>query len=114
MSLSIIVIQFSHFTGISDGTIFAKNGPFPENDVYFLEQFHAHWGRSSLQGSEHLVDGHAYSGELHMVFWNTRYGNFKEAMNKKGGLAVLAVFLEEGETKQNELHEVIKGYQIEN
>jgi carbonic anhydrase len=96
-----------------DDPIFLKNGPFAEKDVYCLEQFHAHWGGSSLQGSEHLVDGHAYAAELHMVFWNIRYDNFKEASKKKGGLAVLAVFLEEGETRDNELHEVVQGYQIE-
>ena len=98
---------------MSDDAIFLKNGPFPETDVYCLEQFHAHWGGSSLQGSEHLVDGRAYAAELHMVFWNIRFDNFKEAMKKKGGLAVLAVFLEEGETRENELDEVLQSYQIE-
>ena len=101
------------FPDMCDSPIFLKNGPFAESDVYCLEQFHAHWGASSLQGSEHLVDGRAYAGELHMVFWNIRYNNFKEAMKNKGGLAVLGVFLEEGETRENELHEVVQGYQID-
>ena len=46
-----------------------------------------------------------------MVFWNTQYKSFKEAMKQPDGLAVLAVFLEEGETRKNELHEVKLGYQ---
>lgn len=34
---------------------------------YALQQFHFHWGRNDGQGSEHLVDGRAYAGELHFV-----------------------------------------------
>ena len=83
------------------------NGPLPQGQLYSLEQFHAHWGGSSSVGSEHLVDGKSYAAELHLVFWNTRYNNFKEAMKQPGGLTVLGVFLEEGETTTNELHEVV-------
>ena len=46
-----------------------------------------------------------------MVFWNTKYKSFKEATKQPDGLAVLAVFLEEGETRKNELHLVCEGYQ---
>ena len=35
--------------------------------TYELLQFHFHWGRSSALGSEHKVNGRAYSGELHFV-----------------------------------------------
>ena len=81
------------------------------NHVYVLEQFHAHWGGTSFVGSEHLVDGKSYAAELHMVFWNKTFGSFNEAMKQPGGLAVLAVFLEEGETGENELDKVIQGCQ---
>lgn len=34
---------------------------------YKVCQFHMHWGANSNEGSEHVIDGHAYSGELHIV-----------------------------------------------
>ena len=58
------------------------------------------------------MDGTAYAAELHLVFWNTIHNSFKEALSQPKGLAVLAVFLEEGETGKNELHEVKQSYQI--
>ena len=35
--------------------------------VYNLVQLHFHWGPNGSVGSEHLVDGASYSGELHFV-----------------------------------------------
>ena len=58
------------------------------------------------------MDGTAYAAELHLVFWNSIHSSFKEALSQPKGLAVLAVFLEEGETGKNELHEVEQSYQI--
>lgn len=68
-------------------------GPL-NNDKYMLEQFHCHWGCSDGKGSEHTVDGLSYSGELHLVHWNTtKYASFSEAASHPDGLAVLGVFL---------------------
>ena len=92
-------------------TVFLRNGPLPPKHVYALEQFHAHWGSNEYRGSEHIVDGKSHAAELHLVFWNTQYKSFKEAMTQSDGLAVLAVFLEEGETRKNELHQVYEDYQ---
>ena len=93
-------------------SVLLTNGPLPPGRTYVLEQFHAHWGGCSARGSEHLVDGTAYAAELHLVFWNSIHSSFKEALSQPKGLAVLAVFLEEGETGKNELHEVEQSYQI--
>ncbi|CAB3399888.1 unnamed protein product [Caenorhabditis bovis] len=62
-----------------------------------LLQFHFHWGEDSSVGSEHLIDGQAYSGEVHFVFWNMNYESPDNAVNHKDGLAVLGVFIKEGE-----------------
>ena len=35
--------------------------------TYKLLQFHVHWGRNRREGSEHLVNGRAYSAEFHFV-----------------------------------------------
>ena len=87
-------------------TVFLRNGPLKSKHIYALEQFHAHWGSNEYKGSEHIVDGKSYAAELHMVFWNTKYKSFNEAMKRPDGLTVLAVFLEEGVTRKNELHQV--------
>ena len=52
----------------------------PENEEYKLLQLHFHW-----RGSEHLINGRKFAGELHMVHQS------KTDQNK---LAVLAFFVE--------------------
>lgn len=70
-----------------------RGGPLG-SDVYKLEQWHCHWGAANGEGSEHTVDGRAFSGELHLVHWNTsKYNSFAEAAGQEDGLAVLGVFL---------------------
>ncbi|XP_072461111.1 carbonic anhydrase 2-like isoform X2 [Notamacropus eugenii] len=71
-----------------------SGGPLTGN--YRLIQFHFHWGSSESLGSEHILDGKQYVAELHLVHWNTKYENFKVAVTKDDGLAVVGVFLEMG------------------
>ena len=59
---------------------------------------HAHWGKAGGGGSEHTVDGVQYAAELHIVHWNTKYGDPSQAVDKPDGLAVLGMFLKEGES----------------
>ena len=70
-------------------------GPL-EEDVYQLAQFHAHWGGENARGSEHTVDGKAFSAELHLVHYNTKYGDLGTAVDKPDGLAVLGMFIKAG------------------
>ncbi|KJH48770.1 carbonate dehydratase, eukaryotic-type [Dictyocaulus viviparus] len=65
--------------------------------TYELTQFHAHWSNDGSVGSEHLLDGKAMSGEVHFVFWNTKYASLTVAAEQEDGLAVVGVFLNEGE-----------------
>ncbi|PIO67996.1 carbonate dehydratase, eukaryotic-type [Teladorsagia circumcincta] len=78
--------------------------------TYQLAQFHAHWSKDGSCGSEHLLNGKAMSGEVHFVFWNTKYESFCAAAEKDDGLAVLAVFIKEGHHSKNyaPLFEVIR------
>lgn len=70
-----------------------RGGPLGSH-VYKLQQWHCHWGARDGEGSEHTVDGRAYSGELHLVHWNTsKYNSFPEAAGQADGLAVLGVLL---------------------
>nr|KAF6300342.1 carbonic anhydrase 2 [Myotis myotis] len=74
-----------------------KGGPLA--DTYRLVQFHFHWGSCDGQGSEHTVDQEKYAAELHLVHWNTKYGDFGTAVKQPDGLAVLGVFLKVGDAK---------------
>ncbi|KIH67089.1 carbonate dehydratase, eukaryotic-type [Ancylostoma duodenale] len=69
--------------------------------TFQLAQFHAHWSKDGSCGSEHLLDGKAMSGEVHFVFWNTKYESFCTAAEKEDGLAVIGVFIKEGAHSAN-------------
>ncbi|XP_053202188.1 carbonic anhydrase 1-like isoform X2 [Panonychus citri] len=87
-------------TGLTDG---------PLLDKYNLVQFHAHWGCDSTSGSEHTIDGHSYASELHFVHYNsTLFSSFGEAVKKDRGLSVIAVFLEVGDKKNEQIEKIVK------
>lgn len=68
----------------------------PLGDEYKLLQIHAHWGGENWhdeKGSEHTIDGQAYEAELHLVHYNTKYGEAGKALDKPDGLAVLGVMI---------------------
>jgi carbonic anhydrase len=78
-------IRFT-FTGDPSGKLFVK---FQGNLKNILFQFN-----NSDGGSEHLVNGHRYAAEMHMVHFNEKYDNISNAINHKNGLAVIGVFLQ--------------------
>jgi len=79
----------------------------PLEGKYVLEQFHCHWGASDDQGSEHTINGKKYSGEVHLVHWNsTKYSSFEEACKHPDGLCVLGIFLKPGRTHY-ELNKIV-------
>jgi carbonic anhydrase len=61
---------------------------------YILEQFHFHWGPNNSEGSEHLLNGKAFSMELHLVHRKSEFANVSEALKEAGGVAVIGVFVE--------------------
>lgn len=71
------------------------------NDVYAFAQLHFHWGPNSLVGSEDRINGKQFAAELHMVFYNTAYESFNEAIKHKNGAAVLALFFEVVQDSRN-------------
>ncbi|XP_064614084.1 uncharacterized protein LOC135477810 [Liolophura sinensis] len=70
-----------------------KNVPYSLEE-YTLLGLRIHFGPNSNSGSEHTVNGKTYSGEIHFVNYNTRYGGLREALKHSDGLAVIGVFLE--------------------
>ncbi|CAL4097252.1 unnamed protein product, partial [Meganyctiphanes norvegica] len=86
-----------HTVGASSASFESMNvfgGGLPA--VYNLAQFHFHWGCENNRGSEHTVDGNRYAMELHLVHYNTNYGNLSEALKYDDGLAVLGIFFDVG------------------
>uniref|UniRef100_V9KZL8 carbonic anhydrase n=1 Tax=Callorhinchus milii TaxID=7868 RepID=V9KZL8_CALMI len=78
---------------------------------YSAVQLHFHWGSSQrLGGSEHQVNGEALTAELHVVHYNAeKYPNISVALDKADGLAVLAILLEVGQTR-NAAYDYILSY----
>ncbi|XP_077995920.1 carbonic anhydrase 3-like [Glandiceps talaboti] len=73
--------------------------------TYRAEQFHFHWGSCDSIGSEHFMNGRAYSAEMHIVTYDTsRFGSVSEAVGQSGGLAVFGFFIDVG----NEVNEAFK------
>ncbi|XP_052859233.1 carbonic anhydrase 12 isoform X2 [Drosophila gunungcola] len=60
-------------------------------DFYEAESVHFHWGSRKSKGSEHVLNGHYYDLEMHIVHRNTKYLTFDEALNYTDGVTVLAV-----------------------
>ncbi|KAG8455893.1 hypothetical protein GDO86_001911 [Hymenochirus boettgeri] len=66
--------------------------------TYQALQFHFHWGSSTKDGSEHLLNGKQYPMELHIVHMNAKYKNIAEAKKDTQGLAVLGFFFTVSDT----------------
>lgn len=69
----------------------------PLQDEYKVLQLHAHWGQDEGEGSEHTLDGKSFDGEVHIVHFNTKYGDAATATDKPDGLAVLGMFIKIGD-----------------
>merc|ERR1712127_1129520 len=68
---------------------------------------HVHWGSCGGKGSEHTLEGKEYDAELHIVHWNTKYGSPENAADKPDGLAVLGMFIQEGEIDHPEFAKLV-------
>uniref|UniRef100_A0A5S6QZC4 Carbonic anhydrase n=1 Tax=Trichuris muris TaxID=70415 RepID=A0A5S6QZC4_TRIMR len=65
--------------------------------AFHLLQVHAHWGTGVNDGSEHMVKGQRFAGEVHMVHWNSKYEDANQASAKPDGIAVVGIFLKRSE-----------------
>nr|XP_034956760.1 carbonic anhydrase 9 isoform X1 [Zootoca vivipara]XP_034956761.1 carbonic anhydrase 9 isoform X1 [Zootoca vivipara] len=81
-------------------------GGFPQ--PYQAAQLHLHWGSDLKPGSEHTVDGHRYAGEIHVVYYSSRFDTIQEAQVEPGGLAVLAAFLQVGSEENKPYQHILE------
>lgn len=78
-----------------DGPVpYISGGPLEGQGTYEFQQLHFHWGEDNTVGSEDRINNVSYPMELHMVFRNTRYHSFEEAVRRDDGVAVMALFYE--------------------
>lgn len=75
-------------------------GSAADGDMYQFVEAHFHWDQQDTTGSEHSISGKRTALEMHLVHYNTRYSNKKEAASKPDGLLVLGVFFRE-DTRTN-------------
>ncbi|NWI41494.1 CAH8 protein, partial [Sylvia borin] len=72
-------------------------GPLPRGHEFELHDVRFHWGRENQRGSEHTVNFKAFPMELHLMHWNsTLYSSIEEAVGKKHGIAIIALFVQIG------------------
>ena len=76
----------------------AANDPFFSGrilgDNYYLYSLKFHWGSSDSQGAEHRINGDGGVGEVHFIYYNTKYNNFLNAMSQNDGLTIVAFRLQ--------------------
>ncbi|XP_005095300.1 carbonic anhydrase 2 [Aplysia californica] len=74
----------------SGTAVYIRGGSLP--DKYQLDQFHFHWAKEDLTGSEHSVDWKHYPLEMHIVHHQAGMGTLQSAAARPHGLAVIAFF----------------------
>ncbi|KAG7221961.1 hypothetical protein INR49_028243, partial [Caranx melampygus] len=75
----------AHLVNISGG---------PLGYSYRLEEVRLHFGSEDSQGSEHLLNGQGFPGEVQLIHYNQDlYANFSEAAKSPHGIAVVSIFI---------------------
>lgn len=71
--------------------------PYREG-TYVLHSFHIHFGGFDYNllypGSDHTLNGQMFDGEIHLVFFNSKYINLDTAMRRRDGLVVLGYWVQ--------------------
>ncbi|XP_072415074.1 carbonic anhydrase-related protein 10a isoform X1 [Chiloscyllium punctatum] len=71
----------------------------PMTYSYRLEEIRLHFGSEDTHGSEHLLNGQAFSGEVQLIHYNHElYTNVTEAAKSPNGLVVVSIFIKVSDT----------------
>ncbi|KPJ03399.1 Carbonic anhydrase 2 [Papilio xuthus] len=76
---------------------------------YIFEQMHFHWSVDDFTGCEHVLDGHGYAAECHLVHYNTKYQSLEAAVAHPDGLAVVGFLLEVVDAPNPSFDEFVEG-----
>ncbi|CAG5898311.1 unnamed protein product [Menidia menidia] len=75
----------AHLVNISGG---------PLGYSYRLEEVRLHFGSEDSHGSEHLLNGQGFPGEVQLIHYNQDlYANYSEAAKNPHGIAVVSIFI---------------------
>ncbi|KAL2101295.1 hypothetical protein ACEWY4_003056 [Coilia grayii] len=89
----------SHLVNISGG---------PLSYSYRLEEIRLHFGSEDNQGSEHLLNGQPFPGEVQLIHYNhDLYLNYSEAAKSPNGIAVVSMFLKIADTSNSFLNRML-------
>ncbi|KAG2460910.1 CAH10 protein, partial [Polypterus senegalus] len=88
-----------HLVNISGG---------PMTYSHRLEEIRLHFGSEDGQGSEHLLNGQAFSGEVQLIHYNHElYTNATEAAKSPNGLVVVSIFMKVSESSNPFLNRML-------
>uniref|UniRef100_A0A674E4Q6 Carbonic anhydrase Xa n=1 Tax=Salmo trutta TaxID=8032 RepID=A0A674E4Q6_SALTR len=88
-----------HLVNISGG---------PMTYSHRLEEIRLHFGSEDGQGSEHLLNGQAFSGEVQLIHYNHElYTNYTEAAKSPNGLVIVSIFMKIAETSNAFLNRML-------
>ncbi|KAJ8027851.1 Carbonic anhydrase-related protein 10 [Holothuria leucospilota] len=88
-------------------TFTVRGGPL--HYEYQIHDLWIHFGENENEGSDHLIEGNAFQGEIQITFWNKGlYNSYKEAEVSPRGLAAIAIFLQKGNKTSDMKSELAK------
>ncbi|XP_028254694.1 carbonic anhydrase-related protein 10-like isoform X1 [Parambassis ranga] len=89
----------AHLVNISGG---------PLGYSYRLEEVRLHFGSEDSQGSEHLLNGQGFPGEVQLIHYNQDlYANYSEAVRNPHGIAVVSIFIKLSENSNAFLNRML-------
>ncbi|XP_017341881.1 carbonic anhydrase-related protein 10 isoform X2 [Ictalurus punctatus] len=66
----------------------------PLSYTYTLQEIRLHFGSDDTHGSEHLINGNAFPGEVQLIHYNQDlYLNYSEAEKSPHGVAIISIFM---------------------
>ncbi|MED6291598.1 Carbonic anhydrase- protein 10, partial [Characodon lateralis] len=89
----------THLVNISGG---------PLGYSYRLEEVRLHFGSEDALGSEHLLNGQGFPGEVQLIHYNQDlYANYSEATKSPHGIAVVSIFIKLSENSNAFLNRML-------
>ncbi|XP_052827502.1 carbonic anhydrase 12 isoform X2 [Octopus bimaculoides] len=81
---------------------------------YIAYEIHFHWGMNDIVGSEHMLNGHRFPMEIHILHYSEKYPNSEKASKYKGGLLVVAYFVKNDKSyaDNEDLADVVKNVKM--
>ncbi|XP_065337373.1 carbonic anhydrase 2-like [Cloeon dipterum] len=84
-----------------------QGGPLGSN--FTFSQMHFHWGRyGATKGSEHQIKDLEHAMEAHLVHFNSKYADLRQAAEHWDGLAIISLLFTETKEDSEELSPLVR------